>query len=132
MTIIATNISENARETMKKFCTVRNGRKVKTERITRMFPQMHRTTILERTSATGRALANGIGRIAEDADEKRNGKEVEFIGVKKLKIGGDSSAIFESLEEIKYQSELLIVNGKRMSLSALSLLGRRKFSSSVR
>jgi hypothetical protein len=67
MTIIATNISENASETIKKFCTVRNGRNVKTDRITRIFPHIHKTTILERTSATGNALANGIGRI--DTDE---------------------------------------------------------------
>ena len=60
----ATSMSEKASETMKKFCTVLNGRKVKTERITSMLPKMQRITMLERTSATGTALANGIGSMA--------------------------------------------------------------------
>lgn len=87
---MATNISENARETIKKFWTVRNGRNVKTERITRIFPHIHRTTILERTNATGNALASGIGRraIADDDEEII----VEFM------------VIFKSFDEIKYQS----------------------------
>jgi hypothetical protein len=106
MTIIATNISEKANETIKKFCTVRNGRNVKTDKITSIFPQIHKTTILERTRATGNALANGIGRIDTD---------VALFDGKKFNPGGDRSAIFESLEEIKYQSVLLIFNGKRKS-----------------
>ncbi len=132
MTIIATNISENASETMKKFCTVRNGRNVNTDRITRIFPQIHKTTILERTNATGNALANGIERIDADDDDD----VVEFIEEKKFKVGGDKSAIFESLEEIKYQSELLILNGKRISLSEFSFnkskFGKNKLSTSLR
>lgn len=87
---MATNISENANDTIKKFWTVRNGRKVNTERITRIFPQIHRTTILERTNATGNALASGIGRSEIDDDDAEI--VVEFI------------VILKSFDEIKYQS----------------------------
>ncbi len=128
ITIIATNISEKASETIKKFCTVRNGRNVKTDKITRIFPHIHKTTILERTSATGNALTNGIERIGDD--------DVELIEVKILNVEGDKSAILESLEEIKYQSILLIFNGKRISLSEFSFdklkSGKNKSSRSPR
>ena len=109
MTIIARSISEKASETIKKFCTVRSGRNVKTDRITRMFPHIHKTTMLERTKATGSALINGIGRIVDDDNA------VEFMDVNKLSDGDDKTAIFESLDEIKYQSMLLIFNGTRRS-----------------
>ena len=68
MTIMATNMSENANDTMKKFWTVRNGRKVKTERITRILPQIHNTTILERTNATGIASISGIARAEAEGE----------------------------------------------------------------
>lgn len=60
---MATSISENASETIKKFCTVRSGRNVNTERITRILPNRHKTTILERTRATGNAVVNDNGSI---------------------------------------------------------------------
>jgi hypothetical protein len=121
MTIIATNISENANETIKKFCTVRNGRKVKTERITRILPQIHRTTILERTNATGNALTSGIARTEDDGDGDDDDDAVvderllEFIDVNRLIDDGDINDIFESLDEIKYQSILLKLDGKYRS-----------------
>jgi hypothetical protein len=34
--------------------------------MTRIFPHIHKTTILERTSATGKALIIGIDRIIDD------------------------------------------------------------------
>lgn len=111
MTMIATNISENANETMKKFCTVLKGRKVKTERITRILPQMHKTTILERTNATGMAFTNGMARIDEDG-LGIDGKPVELIGLRKFADDGEKIDIFDSLAEIKYQSRLLKLNGR--------------------
>lgn len=68
MTIIATNISEKASETIKKFCTVRKGRNVNIDNITRIFPHIHNTTILERISTTGIALRIAIGRMNVDDD----------------------------------------------------------------
>lgn len=111
---MATSISENASETMKKFCTVRNGRNVKTDKITSIFPQIHKTTILERTSATGNALTRGIGFTELDNDEAET--VVEFIDDTILTTGGDKRAIVESLDDIKYQSIFVKFNGKRILL----------------
>lgn len=69
MTIIATNISEKANEIIKKFCTVRNGRNVKIDRITRMFPQIHKTTIVERINAIGILSFNGNGAAVVDIND---------------------------------------------------------------
>ena len=92
MTMMATSMSEHASETMKKFCTVLNGRKVNTERITRMLPQIQSTTMLERTSATGRACARAMACVE---DEEVFSEEVT---------GGETRAILVSPDEIRYQS----------------------------
>ncbi len=89
---------------MKKFCTVRNGRNVKTDRITSIFPNIHKITILERTSATGRASVNAIGEIVDDENE--GVVVVELRIVRNLVVD-----IFELVDDIKYQSIKLIFNG---------------------
>ncbi len=90
---------------MKKFCTVRNGRNVNTERITRIFPNIHKTTILERTSATGRASPIGIGEIV-DVDDDVEGIVVVLNIFRSL-----VADMSELVDDIKYQSIKLIFNG---------------------
>jgi hypothetical protein len=92
---------------MKKFCTVRNGRNVKTDKITRIFPNIHKTTILERTSATGTAFAIAIVGTVDE-----NGVTVVELSIFRNFVDDrEFIDIFELVDDIKYQSIILIFNG---------------------
>jgi len=105
ITIIATNISEKASETIKKFCTVRNGRNVKTDKITRIFPHIHKIIIVERTNAIGIAFTVDIGRIADDDEDS----VIVVVLSKLIKLvdEGDIIDILKLIDDIKYQSNIL-------------------------
>lgn len=126
--MIATKTSEKASETIKKFCTVRNGRKVKTDRITRIFPKIHRTTRVESTIAIGNALANAMGTIVGDDDDDDDVDEIGGLVVRKIRnrfVNVDvCNAMMKFFVDIKYQSIEVIFNRNKGVLS----FGRREES----
>lgn len=111
MTIIATNISDTANETIKKFCTVRNGRNVNIDRITRIFPHTHRTTIVERINTIGILSCRGNGEIVVSKVDVVV-VVVVFVEIKFRKFVTDDEYfdMFICLTKIQSQSIELILN----------------------
>ena len=111
----ATNISENASETMKKFCTVRSGRNVKTERITRILPHMHKITMDERTNTKGNiSLTDMDFWIAATAVVVVLLLVVVVDRLIRLNGEGKTFGMFKFVDDIKYQSIVLLGSGKRI------------------
>jgi len=113
MTIIATNISDTANETIKKFCTVRNGRNVNIDRITRIFPHTHRTTIVERINTIGTLSCRGNGEIVvSKADVVVVVVIGDLFGIKFRKFVTDDEYfdMFKCSTNIQSQSIELILN----------------------
>jgi hypothetical protein len=91
---------------MKKFCTVRNGRNVKTDKITRILPQIHEITIVERTNITNNISTIVIDRVVVD-DDVTVVRLSRFIKFNDNTVEGEISDI-----DVKYHSIVLLGIGK--------------------